>query len=234
MELVNDGLTESCITPHPRDGAGNSDRSVSGKAVGRVGHNGRQRGTQKTPKRNRRAHRPAFKAKVALMALKGDRTLAALAALAQQFEVHPNQTHKIWPYLLRGLTINRANPVWALDTSYIPMVRGFVYLTAVVDWASRKVLTHRMAITMEATHAVVAREDVFAKYGQPEIVYTDQSSQFTEADFIEAVFSRGILLSMYSKAKLNAVAKRLDERPRKTLNFDTPADRFYRSVASTG
>ncbi|MFM0109614.1 IS3 family transposase, partial [Paraburkholderia rhynchosiae] len=58
--------------------------------------------------------------------------------------------HKIWPYLLRGMTINRANQVWALDTSYIPMARGFVYLTAVVDWASRKVLAHRVAITMEA------------------------------------------------------------------------------------
>ena len=84
--------------------------------------------------------------------------------------------HKIWPYLLRGMTINRANQVWALDTSYIPMARGFVYLTAVVDWASRKVLAHRVAITMEAMNAVEALEEAFAKYGLPEIVNTDSKA----------------------------------------------------------
>ncbi|MDH6153287.1 MULTISPECIES: IS3 family transposase [Paraburkholderia] len=83
-----------------------------------------------------------------------------------------NAQHKIWPYLLRSMTINRANQVWALDTSS----RGFVYLIAVVDWASRKVLAHRVAITMEAMHAVEALEEAFAKYGQPEIVNTDQGS----------------------------------------------------------
>ncbi len=81
-----------------------------------------------------------------------------------------NAQQKIWPYLLRGMTINRANQVWALDTSYIPMAHGFVYLTAVVDWASSKVPAHRVAITMEATHAVEALGEAFAKYGQPEIV----------------------------------------------------------------
>jgi len=110
-----------------------------------------------------------------------------------------NAQHKIWPYLLRGMTINRANQVWALDTSYIPMARGFVYLTAVVDWASRKVLAHRVAITMEAMHAVEALEEAFAKYGQPEIVNTDQGSQFTATVFTEAVLSRGIRLSMDGK-----------------------------------
>ena len=110
-----------------------------------------------------------------------------------------NAQHKIWPYLLRGMTINRANQVWALDTSYIPMARGFVYLTAVVDWASRKVLAHRVAITMEAMHAVEALEEAFAKYGQPEIVNTDQGSQFTATVFTEAVLSRGISLSMDGK-----------------------------------
>ena len=110
-----------------------------------------------------------------------------------------NAQHKIWPYLLRGMTINRANLVWALDTTYIPMARGFVYLTAVVDWASRKVLAHRVAITMEAMHAVEALEEAFAKYGQPEIVNTDQGSQFTATVFTEAVLSRGIRLSMDGK-----------------------------------
>ena len=110
-----------------------------------------------------------------------------------------DKRHKVWPYLLRGMTINRANQVWALDTSYIPMARGFVYLTAVVDWASRKVLAHRVAITMEAIHAVEALEEAFAKYGQPEIVNTDQGSQFTATAFTDAVLDRGIKLSMDGK-----------------------------------
>jgi putative transposase len=97
------------------------------------------------------------------------------------------------------MTINRANQVWALDTSYIPMARGFVYLTAVVDWASRKVLAHRVAITMEAMNAVEALEEAFAKYGLPEIVNTDQGSQFTATEFTDAVLRRGIRLSMDGK-----------------------------------
>ncbi|MEX3681983.1 IS3 family transposase [Paraburkholderia sp. BR14320] len=110
-----------------------------------------------------------------------------------------HKQHKIWPYLLQGMKINRANQVWALDTSYIPMARGFVYLTAVVDWASRKVLAHRVAITLEAIHAVEALEEAFAKYGQPEIVNTDQGSQFTATAFTGAVLDRGIKLSMGGK-----------------------------------
>jgi putative transposase len=107
--------------------------------------------------------------------------------------------HKIWPYLLRNRKIERSNQVWALDTTYVPMARGFVYLTAVVDWVSRRVLAHRVAITLEAEHAVAALEEAFAKYGQPEIVNTDQGSQFTSEAFTEAVLGKGILLSMDGK-----------------------------------
>ncbi|WP_407643089.1 IS3 family transposase [Caballeronia glebae] len=107
--------------------------------------------------------------------------------------------HRIWPYLLRNRKIDRANQVWALDTSYIPMARGFVYLTAVVDWASRRVLAHRVAITLESCHAVEALEEAFAKYGLPEIVNTDQGSQFTATEFTDAVLSRSVLLSMDGK-----------------------------------
>ena len=110
-----------------------------------------------------------------------------------------NAKHKIWPYLLRGLKIDRANQAWALDTTYIPMARGFVYLTAVVDWASRKILAHRVAITLEAVHAVEALEEAFARYGRPHIVNTDQGSQFTAGAFTEAVLGRGIRLSMDGK-----------------------------------
>nr|WP_211609410.1 IS3 family transposase [Paraburkholderia haematera] len=107
--------------------------------------------------------------------------------------------HRIWPYLLRNRKIDRANQVWAIDTSYIPMARGFVYLTAVVDWASRRVLAHRVAITLESCHAVEALEEAFAKYGLPEIVNKDQGSQFTATEFTDAVLSRNVLLSMDGK-----------------------------------
>lgn len=89
--------------------------------------------------------------------------------------------------------------VWALDTTYVPMARGFVYLTAVVDWASRRVLAHRVAITLEAEHAVAVLEEAFARYGQPEIVNTDQGSQFTSDAFTEMVLGKGVRLSMDGK-----------------------------------
>ncbi|WP_438268900.1 IS3 family transposase [Paraburkholderia youngii] len=110
-----------------------------------------------------------------------------------------NAQHKIWPYLLRGMKIARANQVFALDTTYIPMARGFVYLTAVVDWASRKILAHRVAITLEASHAVEALEEAFVRYGLPDIVNTDQGSQFTAGAFTDAVLSRQVRLSMDGK-----------------------------------
>ena len=107
---------------------------------------------------------------------------------------HPG--HDAYPYLLRGLTINRANQVWALDTTYIPMAKGFVYLTAVMDWASRKVLASTVAITLAACHAVEVLQEAFTRHGKPEIVNTDQGSQFTAQAFVHAVKDRGCHLSM--------------------------------------
>ena len=104
--------------------------------------------------------------------------------------------HKIYPYLLRKLAIVRANQVWALDTTYIRMARGFVYLTAVVDVVSRRVLAHKVAITLEAVHAKEVIEQAFARYGVPEIVNTDQGSQFTAPAFTEVVLAKGCRLSM--------------------------------------
>jgi len=104
--------------------------------------------------------------------------------------------HKIYPYLLRKLTINRANQVWALDTTYIPMARGFVYLTAVVDVASRRVLAHKVSITLEACHATEIIEQAFARHGIPDIVNTDQGSQFTAEEFTRVVLGKGCKLSM--------------------------------------
>ena len=108
----------------------------------------------------------------------------------------PAPGHKIYPYLLRKLAITRANQVWALDTTYIPMARGFVYLTAVVEVLSRKVLAHKVAITLEAVHAKEVIEQAFARYGVPEIVNTDQGTQFTAEEFTRVVLAKGCRLSM--------------------------------------
>jgi putative transposase len=111
----------------------------------------------------------------------------------------PAPGHKIYPYLLRGVTIERRDHVWAMDISYIPMRRGFVYLAAVVDVASRRVLSHRVSITMEAAFCVEALEEALAKHGRPEIFNTDQGSQFTGLDFTSVLLDAKVSISMDGK-----------------------------------
>ena len=108
----------------------------------------------------------------------------------------PTPGHKIYPYLLRHLRVDSNNQVWALDTTYIAMAKGFVYLTAVVDVASRRVLSHKVAITLEACHAKEVLQQALAYYGTPQIVNTDQGSQFTATEFTQLVLSSGAKLSM--------------------------------------
>ena len=111
----------------------------------------------------------------------------------------PAPGHKIHPYLLGGLKIEKPNHVWAMDITYIPMARGFVYLAAVVDWATRRVLAHRVSITMEADFCVEALEEALAKYGMPEIFNTDHGSQFTGAEFTGVLTKNAIAISMDGK-----------------------------------
>ncbi|GAB6051810.1 hypothetical protein JCM17960_31480 [Magnetospira thiophila] len=111
----------------------------------------------------------------------------------------PAAGHKIYPYLLRGLPILRPNQVWAMDITYIPMARGFVYLCVVLDWCSRRVLSWRVSITMTVDFCLEAVEDALAKYGKPEIFNTDQGSQFTSAPFTGLLLDNGIALSMDGK-----------------------------------
>jgi transposase InsO family protein len=108
----------------------------------------------------------------------------------------PAPGHKIFPYLLRGLTIDRPNQVWAADITYIPIGRGFLYLVAVIDWASRAVLSWRLSNTMEASFCVAALEEALARFGRPEIFNTDQGSQFTSAAFTGTLAATGITISM--------------------------------------
>ncbi len=110
---------------------------------------------------------------------------------------HPE--HRVYPYLLRGLPITQANQVWAMDITYIPMKRGFVYLTAVMDWYSRRVLSHRISITMDTSFCLDALEEAIAKYGKPEIMNTDQGSQFTSLAFTHYLKDNGIHISMDGK-----------------------------------
>jgi putative transposase len=111
----------------------------------------------------------------------------------------PTLGHKIYPYLLRGLTVERPNQVWAMDITYIPMARGFVYLAAVVDWFSRRVLSWRVSITMEVEFCLEAVEEALARHGKPEIFNTDQGSQFTGQDFTGLLSDNAIAISMDGK-----------------------------------
>ena len=111
----------------------------------------------------------------------------------------PEPGHKIYPYLLRGVEITRANQVWAMDITYIPMARGFVYLAVVLDWFSRRVLSWRLSITMEAAFCVETLEDALARHGKPDIFNTDQGSQFTGSAFTGVLATNGIAISMDGK-----------------------------------
>ena len=111
----------------------------------------------------------------------------------------PSPGHKIYPYLLRGVTVDRPDQAWAMDITYVPMARGFVYLAAVVDWYSRRVLAWRLSITMEAGFCIEALEDALARHGKPDIFNTDQGSQFTSQEFTAVLLGAGVAISMDGK-----------------------------------
>ncbi|MCA1696695.1 MAG: IS3 family transposase [Actinobacteria bacterium] len=111
----------------------------------------------------------------------------------------PAPGHKFYPYLLRNLPVTRPNQVWAMDITYVPMARGFVYLAAVVDWFSRRVLTWRLSITLEAGFCIEALEEALARHGCPDIFNTDQGSQFTSAEFTGLLIRNAIAISMDGK-----------------------------------
>lgn len=140
---------------------------------------------------------------------------------------HPG--HEVFPYLLRGRTSIEANAVWALDITYIPMARGFVYFVGVMDWATRKILSWRLSNTLTADFCVAALEEAIARFGCPEIVNTDQGSQFTSAAFVDSVHRHGIALSMDGKGswKDNVFI----ERFWRTLKYEEVYLRAYATVS---
>ena len=112
-----------------------------------------------------------------------------------------NQNHKIYPYLLKNRIIDRPNQVWATDITYIPMAKGFVYLVAIIDWYSRKVLSWQISNTLDTSFCIEALNEAIAYYGKPEIFNTDQGSQFTSNDFTQVLKNEGIQISMDGKGR---------------------------------
>lgn len=139
--------------------------------------------------------------------------------------------HKVFPYLLGGVDLTKieANTVWALDTTYIPMRHGFAYLTAVIDVASRRVLAHKLCTTLEAYHAVEIVEQAINRFGTPEIVNTDQGSQFTALEFVETITTRNIKLSMDGKGAWRDNV--FVERFWRTIKYERIYKRAYDTVS---
>ena len=113
----------------------------------------------------------------------------------------PHAAHRVYPYLLKGLAIDRPNQVWCADITYIPMRRGFLYLVAIMDWATRKVLGWRLSNTMEADFCVEALKETMARFGKPEIFNTDQGSQFTGFDWTNTLSEAGVKISMDGRGR---------------------------------
>ena len=141
----------------------------------------------------------------------------------------PAVGHKIYPYLLRGLRVERPNQVWATDITYIAMARGFVYLTAVVDWFTRRVLSHRVSITLEADFCIEALEEALAKHGKPEIFNSDQGSQFTSEAFTGVLIENKIAISMDGKGAWRDNV--FVERIWKSIKYEEVYLHAYASVA---
>lgn len=140
---------------------------------------------------------------------------------------HP--AHPVFPYLLRHLTIERANQVWAMDITYVPMKRGFVYLAAVLDWATRRVLAWRLSISLTTDFCIEAVEEAMARHGKPDIFNTDQGSQFTSAEFVGLLQRHEIRISMDGKGcwRDNVFVERLW----KTVKYEEVYLHAYESVS---
>jgi len=141
----------------------------------------------------------------------------------------PNPQHKVYPYLLRELEINRVNQVWCTDLTYIPMRKGFLYLVAIMDWHSRKVLSWRLSNSLDAAPCVEALEEALANYGPPEIFNSDQGCQFTSEDFTDVLKDSGIKISMDGKGRW--MDNVFIERLWRSLKYEEVYLKAYDSVA---
>jgi putative transposase len=162
--------------------------------------------------------------------------LMGLAAIYQKPNTsrrHP--AHKVYPYLLRGLVIDRPNQVWCADIAYIPMARGFVYLAAVMDWFSRRVLAWRLSITMETEFCVEALQDAMQRHGQPDIFNSPregggQGVQFGSAAFLDELVTRGVRISMDGRGRF--LDNIFIERLWRSLKYEEVFIKAYATVAA--
>jgi putative transposase len=141
----------------------------------------------------------------------------------------PNRAHKVYPYLLRGMTIDRPNQVWCTDISYIPMAKGFLYLVAIMDWHSRKVLSWRLSNTMDVHFCLEVLDEAVARFGAPEIFNSDQGAQFTSEAFTGALKGHGIQISMDGKGR--CMDNIFIERLWRSLKYEEVYLKAYDSVA---
>jgi len=152
--------------------------------------------------------------------------LAAIYQKPNTSRRHPE--HRVYPYLLRGMVIDRPNQVWCADITYIPMARGFAYLVAVMDWFSRRVLAWRLSITMETAFCIEALQAAMDRHGQPELFNTDQGVQFTSAEFIDELATRGVRISMDGKGRF--LDNIFIERLWRSLKYEEVFIKAYGSV----
>lgn len=157
------------------------------------------------------------------------RKMAIEAIYRRPSTSRPAPGHRIYPYLLRGLAITRPNQVWAMDITYIPMARGFVYLAAVADWFSRRVLAWRLSITLEAAFCIETLEEALSSHGRPEIFNTDQGAQFTSEAFTARLKQNGIAISMDGKGRWRDNV--LVERIWKSIKYEEVYLHAYASVS---
>ncbi len=141
----------------------------------------------------------------------------------------PAEGHRIYPYLLRGLTIERPNHVWCADICYVPMARGFLYLVAIMDWASRKVLSWRLSNTLDAYFCAEALQEALNRYGTPEIFNTDQGAQFTSETFTSVLKDAGVRISMDGKGRW--IDNVFIERLWRSLKYEEVYLKAYETVA---
>jgi len=157
------------------------------------------------------------------------RVLDIVAIAPQPKTSKPSPEHPKYPYLLRGLSITRTNQVWAADITYIPMARGFVYLVAIIDWYSRRVLSWRVSTTLETDFCIEALREALSRFGRPEIFNTDQGSQFTDATFTKELLGRGVKVSMDGKGRF--IDNIFIERLWRSLKYEEVYLHAYETVA---
>ncbi len=173
---------------------------------------------------SRSGHKVGRKRVTRLMRVMGIETMYRKPNLSKR---HPQ--HKIYPYLLRNLAVERVHQVWSCDITYIPMARGFLYLVAVIDWYSRLVLSWRLSNTMDKTFCVDALQEALDRYGNPEIFNTDQGVQFTCEAFIATLSDRGIRISMDGKGR--CLDNIFCERLWRSLKYEDVYLRAYETTA---